>query len=187
MHGATTSETELTLAPSGERFVFRSPPEDTERLAFDFFVTPGGGVPDRHQHARQSETFRCRSGALDVEVAGVLRRLGPGEELTLPAGTVHRMMNHGDEDVHCEVEYRPAGRNREWFQLIAANTERLGREPGLLDLAPFLPDVDLYLAGPVWLQRALFRRVLAPLAILLGRRRRMLACASETYGRPFTW
>ena len=186
MH-TTRSETELTLAPSGERFVFRSPPEETDRLAFDFSVAPGGGVPHRHQHARQSETFWCRSGTLDVEVSGELRRLGPGEELTLPAGTVHSLVNQGDEEVHCEVEYRPAGRNREWFQLIAANTERLGREPSLLDLAPFIADVDLYLPGPVWLQRAVFRGVLGPLGILLGRRRRMLACATEAYGRPFTW
>lgn len=183
----TRSETELELAPTGERFVLRSSPQDTDRLTFDFYVAPGGGVPDRHQHARQSEAFRCLSGTLDVEVAGEERRLRPGDEIVLPAGTVHRLVNQGEEEVHCEVEYRPAGRNREWFQLVAANTARLGREPGLLDLAPFLPDVDIYLPGPVWPQRILLRRVLRPLAIALGRRRRMLACASEAYGRTFMW
>jgi mannose-6-phosphate isomerase-like protein (cupin superfamily) len=184
---AVLSETEVELAPTGERFRFRSDPADITRLAFDFHVAPGGGVPDRHQHARQSETFRCLHGTLDVDVHGETRQLHPGDELTLPAGTVHSLRNAGDAEVHCEVEYRPAGRNREWFLLVAANTRRLGREPGLLDLAPFIADVDIYLPGPVGPQRALVRWALRPLGILLGRRRRMLACASEAYGRPFRW
>jgi mannose-6-phosphate isomerase-like protein (cupin superfamily) len=181
------SETEFTFPPTGERFVLRSDPSDTDRLAFDFYLEPGGGVNDNHRHTKQSEHVRCISGTLDVTVDGEPRRLGPGDEVDLAPGTLHTLHNRGDIDVHCEVEYRPAGRNREWFQMIAAYIDRTGKEPGLLDLAPFLVDVDLYLGLPVRFQRLVLKGVLGPLSIVLGRRRRMLAYASDAYGRPFTW
>jgi mannose-6-phosphate isomerase-like protein (cupin superfamily) len=181
------SETEFTFPPTGERFVLNSDPGDTDRLAFDFHLEPGGGVKQNHHHAKQSEHIRCISGMLDVTVDGEPRRLCPGDELVLAAGTLHTLQNRGDTDVHCEVEYRPAGRNREWFQMIAAYIDRTGKEPGILDLAPFIGDVDLSLNMPVWFQRVVLRTVLGPLAIGLGRRRRMLAYATEAYGRPFTW
>jgi quercetin dioxygenase-like cupin family protein len=181
------SDTAFTFAPTGERFVLTSDPSETERLAFEFYVEPGGGVKDNHRHTKQSEHFRCISGTLDVTIAGTPRRLVPGDELVLAPGTLHTLQNLGDTEVHCEVEYRPAGRNREWFQMIAAYIDRTGKEPGLLDLAPFLPDVDLYLSMPVWFQRLVLKGILGPLASVLGRRRRMLAYATEAYGRPFTW
>ncbi|MCC5953172.1 MAG: cupin domain-containing protein [Acidimicrobiia bacterium] len=181
------SETEFSFAPTGERFVLRSDPSDTSVLAFDFYVEPGGGVKDNHRHRSQSEHLRCISGTLDVTVNGAPAQLGPGDEVDLPPGTLHTLQNLGDTEVHCHVEYRPAGRNREWFQMIAAYIDRTGKEPGLLDLAPFLVDVDLYLGMPVWFQRIVLKGILGPIGTLLGRRRRMLACAAEAYGRPFTW
>lgn len=181
------SENEFGFPPTGERFVLRSDPGDTDRFAFDFYVAPGGGVKDNHRHAKQSESLRCMSGTLDITVDGDPRRLVAGDEVVLPPGTLHTLVNLGDAEVHCQVEYRPAGRNREWFQMIASYIARTGKEPGLLDLAPFLPDVDLYLNVPVWLQRGALKGFIGPLAILLGRRRRMLAYATEAYGRPFTW
>jgi hypothetical protein len=54
-------------------------------------------------------------------------------------------------------------------------------------MAPFLPDVDIYMKGPLLPQRLLVAWVLRPLGIVLGRRRRMLRYASEAYGRPFGW
>jgi mannose-6-phosphate isomerase-like protein (cupin superfamily) len=181
------SETSFSFPPTGERFALRSDPADSSRLAFDFHVAPGGGVPDVHCHRSQSEVFRCVSGTLDVTVNGDEQRLRPGDELELAPGTFHSLENRTDDPVHCEVEYRPAGRNREWFQLNAAFIARTGREPGLLDLAPFLPDVDIYLKGPILPQRLVLGYVLRPLAVVLGRRRRMLAIASDAYGRPFAW
>lgn len=185
----TPSTTDVVEFPlTGERFRFRSSPADETRLAFDFEVAPGGGVDRAHHHLHQEETFRCRAGTLLVDLDGTEHELGPGEELTIPAGTVHTLTNPGAEETRCDVEYRPAGRNREWFQLIGAYTQKTGREPGLLDLGPFIGDVGIYVSGPpVVAQRALYRVVLKPLGVLLGRRRRMLAYASEVYGRPFTW
>jgi mannose-6-phosphate isomerase-like protein (cupin superfamily) len=181
------SETEFSFEPTGERFVMRSDPADTTRMTFDFHVEPGGGVEKVHCHRSQTERFHCVRGTLEVTVDGEPRRLTAGDDLELAPGTFHSLHNDGDEPVHCEVEYRPAGRNREWFQLMAAFIARTGREPGVLDLAPFIPDVDIYLKGPMLPQRLVIGYVLRPLAVLLGRRRRMLAFASEAYGRPFAW
>jgi quercetin dioxygenase-like cupin family protein len=181
------SETAFSFPPTGEHFVIRSEVADTSRLTFDFHVDPGGGVERVHCHRSQTEHFRCVSGTLTVDVDGEEQTLTAGDEFELAPGTFHSLHNSGDEPVHCEVEYRPAGRNREWFQLMAAYIARTGREPGVLDLAPFIPDVDIFLKGPILPQRIVIGYVVRPLAILLGRRRRMLAYASEAYGRPFTW
>jgi quercetin dioxygenase-like cupin family protein len=181
------SETRVTFPLSGEHFEFVSPPEDRSRFTFDFRVDPGGGVTQEHRHAGQVEVMRCVSGSLDLTVDGGPLRLGPGDEVSLPPGSLHTLANNGAEQAHFEVEYQPAGRNREWFQLIAAFQHMTGREPNLLDLAPFIPDVDIEIPGPARLQRVGMRYILRPLAIALGRRRRMLALASTAYGRPFTW
>jgi oxalate decarboxylase/phosphoglucose isomerase-like protein (cupin superfamily) len=156
-------------------------------LAFDFFVAPGGGVFDVHCHEMQSEMFRCTSGELTVSVGGEEMVLRPGDVATIPAGVSHSLRNVGDVEVACEVEYRPAGRNREWFQLISAYQAKTGKEPGLLDLGAFLGDVGLYLdKPPVPVQKAFFA-VLRPVARLLGRRRRMVTYAREVYGPGFSW
>jgi quercetin dioxygenase-like cupin family protein len=184
------SEREAAAPSSGERFVFTRTGAETggEVLAFDFFVAPRGGVPMKHLHDRQAEVFRCVRGELTVTVAGETRKLRPGEEVVLAPGTVHSLVNEGVDEVKCEVEYRPAGRNEAWFKIMSGFVWKHGRDPSVLDLAPFINDVDIYVAGPPrWLQRALFGWLLKPLAIVLGRRERMLAAASEAYGRPFAW
>ncbi|MEZ5239194.1 MAG: cupin domain-containing protein [Microthrixaceae bacterium] len=173
---------------SGEHFRFLSDPGDSDHLVFDFVVDPGGGVPLRHQHADQEEVYRCRSGRLHLMIGEAEQVLEPGAEATVPRGAVHSLENRGEDPVVCEVEYRPAGRNREWFKLQGAFMAETGREPGTLDLAPFLGDVGIFIEGPpVTAQKLLFALVLKPVAIALGRRRRMLRFARARYGEEFTW
>lgn len=177
-------KTVVENARFGERFEF-GPATDGD-FAFDFFVAPGKGVPMLHAHGRQSEVFRCRAGELTVLLADGERTLRPGEELDLAAGTFHAFVNRGAVEAHCEVEYRPAGRSREWLMLMNA-VERAVGEPGLLDLAPFINDVDLFIKGPpFWMQRAIFG-ALRPLAGALGRKERALRLAAEAYGAAFRW
>ncbi|MGZ5970670.1 MAG: cupin domain-containing protein, partial [Polyangiales bacterium] len=176
-------------ALTGERFVFTKTTRETggEYLRFDFFVAKGGGVPMVHQHAQQTEVFRGVKGRLTVTVAGERREVGPGEEVILPPGTLHSLANEGTEEVQCEVEYRPAHRSEAWLKLMNALVRKEKRQPTLLELAPFIGDVEFYIAGPPkWMQRLLFG-ALRPLSIALGHRERLLAIASETYGSPFEW
>lgn len=185
---STAEAVELVFPHSGERFVFRSPPSRTDRFEFDFFVAPGGGVDREHRHLHQTETFHCRAGELTVSLDGERVVIGPGESVTIRPGVAHTLLNGGDVEVRCDVAYAPAGRNREWFQLIGARSARTGKEPGLLDLGPFIGDVGIYVTGPpISLQKVLFRWILRPLGILLGRRRRMLETARQAYGQDFAW
>lgn len=187
---ARLNENEAASPSSGERFVFTTTTQASkgEVLGFDFFVAPRGGVPMRHYHAGQSEVFRCKRGELTMTIGKETRKLRPGEEVMLARGTLHSLVNEGDEEVHCEVEYRPAGKNEDWFRLLGSYALRHGRDPGMLEIAPFILDVDIVIEGPPrWLQRLLFGLVLRPIAIVLGRRRAMLDAAEEVYGRPFVW
>lgn len=175
----------VTNARFGERFVFTH--VDGERCRFEFTVAPKKGMPMLHAHARQSEVFRVVRGELTVLLAEGERQLRAGEELVIEPGTFHAFENRADVEVVCDVEYRPAGRNREWLMVANAIERARGSEPGLLDLAPFIGDVDIFIKGPpVWLQRAMFAG-LKPLAVALGRRDRWLAAASEQYGVPVHW
>lgn len=185
---ATDVQTEVVLPLSGERFVYRSSTGTTDRFEFDFFVEPGGGVDREHRHLHQTETFRCLAGTLTVTLDGDVRTIGPGESLVIEPGTAHTLRNTGDTELHCDVAYEPAGRNREWFQLLSGYTQRYGKEPGLLDLGPFIGDVGIYISGPpVAVQKALYRWIARPLGLVLGRRRRMLAAAQEAFGPSFSW
>lgn len=169
----------------GERFVFGPPTKGT--FTFDFFVAPKSGMPMLHTHSKQSEVFRCRRGELTVLLADGTRVLRAGDEASLPPGTFHAFENRGDAEVECEVSYEPAGRSREWLMLINALERATGKEPGLLDMAPFILDVDIFIKGPpVWVQRAIFG-ALRPIARLLGRRERALRLATEAYGPAFRW
>ena len=49
-------------------------------------------------------------------VDGVQRRIGPGESITIPAGTPHHFVNDGDEDAVAIQEFRPALRTAEFFE-----------------------------------------------------------------------
>jgi mannose-6-phosphate isomerase-like protein (cupin superfamily) len=193
VNGATDSPeateiVEVVFPLSGERFVFRSPRSQLDRFEFDFFVEAAGGVEREHRHLDQTETFRCRSGTLSVTLDGEPCVVGPGETLVIEPGVAHTLRNEGATEVHCHVDYSPAGRNREWFQMIGAYTRRYGREPGLLDLGPFIGEVGIYISGPpIVVQRLLFRWVMRPLGIVLGRRRRMLTAARQEFGPSFAW
>jgi quercetin dioxygenase-like cupin family protein len=172
---------------TGEHFRFRSAPEDDTVLAFDFRVDPGGGVDRVHRHRAQSEVMRCTAGELTVTIDGATRVLRPGDEVRIEPGALHAMANEGEVPAVCAVEYRPAGRNRAWFQLISAFQAKTGREPGLLDLGAFIGDVGIFVAKPpIPVQRALFA-VLRPVATVLGRRQRMLRWAREVHGDAFAW
>lgn len=171
-----------------EHFVFHGTGAGgADVLAFDFVVGVGGGVPMRHHHLHQEEVFRVKRGELTVHLGGGDRVVRAGEEITIAPGTMHAFTNQGDVDVVCDVEYRPAGRNEQWLKLTNALEAKLGRELGLLDIAPFLGDVGLFIEGPpVAVQRVLFA-MCKVVAIALGKRRIALAAAREAYGPGFSW
>ena len=77
-----------------------------ERTLGELEVAPGGKVTP-HYHLGYTEHFTVLEGRLTVRVGEVRRILGPGEELTVPIGTVHEWSNPGTGRTVAHIELRP--------------------------------------------------------------------------------
>jgi quercetin dioxygenase-like cupin family protein len=95
---------------TGERLVFRKTARDTggEAVVFEAFVQPDGFVAAAHVHPYQEERFHVLRGSVGFRLGRKKLVVGPGEHVTVPAGTPHRFWNAGDDEVHFMCEVRPA-------------------------------------------------------------------------------
>jgi mannose-6-phosphate isomerase-like protein (cupin superfamily) len=95
---------------TGERIVFLETSRETDGQAvvFETSVQPDGFVAAAHVHPKQEERFEVLSGTLGLKVGGEEIAAGPGEMLTIPAGTPHRFWNEGEDEVRFRCEVRPA-------------------------------------------------------------------------------
>lgn len=132
--------------------------------------------PPPHYHPQQAEDFRVESGAISVRIHRQIRILNAGDQLHIPANTVHAMWNHTRERSVVNWQVRPA-MNTEYFLETMIGLANDGKtddngKPGLLQLAlsvPYFAPVFRLTKPPYWLQRLLFT-LLAPLARLSGRK-----------------
>jgi len=159
------------------RYLETADSTDGEVARFEMWLRPppDSHGPMRHVHPKQDEYLEVRDGTLGVWHEGTTRRLGPGDSVTIPAGTRHRFWNAGDDELHVVGEVRPA-LDTERFMYVtyglagdhAATGSGMILNP--LRLAPVLDEYDdlLYLAYvPILLQR-LAIRLLAPVGRALG-------------------
>ena len=172
IHAGDTIENPVT----GERIVFRQTARETggEAVVIECFVQPNGFVAAAHLHPAQEERFQILRGSVGFRVGRHERIAGPGERLTVPAGTPHRFWNAGDTEAQFVCEVRPAlqfERLLETMFALAADgrTNRKGM-PNPLRLAVIarhhFDDVRLPFP-PAWVQRC--GLVLgSPLGRLLG-------------------
>jgi quercetin dioxygenase-like cupin family protein len=95
---------------TGERIVFRQTSHETggEAVVIETYVRPNGFVAAAHLHPAQEERFQVLRGSVGFKVGGKKTVAGPGQRLTVPAGTPHRFWNAGDETAHFVCEIRPA-------------------------------------------------------------------------------
>jgi mannose-6-phosphate isomerase-like protein (cupin superfamily) len=95
---------------TGERITFLATSADTdgEAVVIETVVEPDGFVAAAHVHPNQEERFQIVSGTLGLKVDDEEIVAGPGETLTVPAGTPHRFWNAGAEEVRFRCEIRPA-------------------------------------------------------------------------------
>jgi mannose-6-phosphate isomerase-like protein (cupin superfamily) len=103
-------------------------------------LSPADGNP-LHYHTAFTERFEVVSGALDVTVDGVTRRLQPGDSALVERRQVHRFFNPTNESMVFRVELRPANAGFENALRIAyrlaATAERLGKGfPGRSSISP---------------------------------------------------
>jgi mannose-6-phosphate isomerase-like protein (cupin superfamily) len=87
-------------------FLVTSEESGGERSLGELDVAPGGRVTP-HYHKTYTESFRVRAGQLTLRIGDARLTLGPGEEATVPAGTLHAWSNAGAERAVAHVELRP--------------------------------------------------------------------------------
>lgn len=164
---------------TGERITWIETAQSTggELLAADLYIRPAAAVAAAHRHVRQEERFKVHSGTVRFEVAGEVRMVSQGDEVTVPIGVAHRWWNAGQEEVRVRVEFRPALDTETFFETFFG----LGRDgktnakgiPGLLQIAVAVRDLGdscpQLIKPPPPLQRGVFA-VLAPVGRLVGRR-----------------
>ena len=147
-------------------------------------VAPGGKVTP-HYHRSYSERFKVLSGRMTLMIDGEDRILGPGEEATVPAGTLHAWSNASGEPAVAEVELRPGQPGFERSLQVAYGLARDGKV-----LKNGMPRNPLHLAllldwghgrmPGVYAALGLVLRLLAVVARALGIDRRLQA----RYSRP---
>ena len=95
---------------TGERIVFRQTSHETggEAVVIETYVQPKGFVASTHVHPSQEERFEVLAGTVGFKIGGKKRSAGPGERITVPAGTPHRFWNAGEGVAHFVCEVRPA-------------------------------------------------------------------------------
>ena len=95
---------------TGERLVFRRTAADTngELVVVETFVQPHGFVAAGHVHPSQEERFEVLRGTVGFRMGRDEIVAGPGQRITVPAGTAHRFWNAGDDEAHFVCEIRPA-------------------------------------------------------------------------------
>lgn len=123
--------TTLESAVTGERLVFRHTAAESggALCSFDYFLRPGGAVQLAHVHPRQEERFEIVSGIARIRVGRKSLLATAGRSVVVPAGTVHRLWNAGEDELHAVVEFRPALRTDEGFEQLfgLARDGKLGR------------------------------------------------------------
>ena len=160
---------------SGERITFLQTARDTggELLEFELELTPDGHVPGAHVHPEQEERFYVQSGRMKFRKGWRRVVAEAGDTVIVPAGTVHRFANAGDEVARCRVEVVPALDMEHLLETtvelaLEGNVTRKGM-PKPMHLALFVQRFRREVRAPfppAWMVRAL----MAPLAALARRR-----------------
>jgi quercetin dioxygenase-like cupin family protein len=147
---------------TGERLVFHKTSRETngEAVVVETFVKPHGFVAAAHVHPHQEERFVILRGTVGFRVDREKTVAGPGQRVTVPAGTAHKFWNAGDDEAHFIAEVRPALQFEQLIETmfgLAADgkTNRKGM-PNPLRLAVIarhhFDDVRLPFP-PAWMQR----------------------------------
>lgn len=111
---------------TGERVLFRRTAAETdgELVEIETTVQPGGFVAARHVHPRQEERFHVLRGTVAFQAGPETVELGPGDRITVPAGTPHRFWNAGEDEATFACEVRPALH----FEALLADMFALARD-----------------------------------------------------------
>ena len=170
------TEQEIRNLRTGQRMRFRQTADETDGalLQIESVNPPTGVAEPEHVHPNQESRAEVIAGTLCFVVEGQERRLGPGEAITIPAGTPHYFVNDGTDDAVSIQEFRPALRTADFFKTLFELAEhgKLDKRgmPSLLTLALLGPRFadEIRAVSPPWPVQRLAFAVLAPVARIRG-------------------
>src|SRR3954462_7960862 len=183
IHAGDTIENPVT----GERIVFRQTSRETngQAVVIETFVQPNGFVAAAHVHPSQEERFQVLRGSVGFRIGRKKVVAGPGQRLTVPAGTPHKFWNAGEETAQFVCEIRPALQFESLIETMFAlatdgKTNKKGM-PNPLRLAVIANhhfDVVRLAGPPAWMQKGGLA-LGAPIGRLLGYAPTYVAAAGE--------
>lgn len=156
---------------TGERIAFHRTAGDTngEALEYEVWARPRGFFVQEHVHPRQEERHEVVDDTIRLRIDIEERVLGPGDSVTVPAGTPHQVVAEGEDLLKLRMQSRPALRSEQLLELFMklGRDERVARRgrPSLLQLAVVareFEDEGYPTRPPLAVQRAIF----GPLAAL---------------------
>lgn len=143
------SHTRVIVNPlSGEQITIRRTAAETGGAVLDWelLLAPGGRVPSSQAHPELTETFTVLEGLMKFRVGWRRLVVHPGQQVCVPAGTVHHFANAAASPALIAVESRPALAMEELLETAAAlarEQHAAGRRlPRLADLALFMADFE---------------------------------------------
>src|SRR3954453_4938627 len=162
----TATAAVLHMPGLGVRVELRQTAADTagELIEFDVVGRARGFLAVEHTHDHQTEHYEVIEGALRLLLDGQEHVLGPGDEMTPPAGAPHTQRAGGEGEGRVRVTLRPAGRTQEFLDRLASMKVNRWGWPGPVDAAAMYRDFGSEGAatGPSpRVQQALSRTVLA--------------------------
>jgi quercetin dioxygenase-like cupin family protein len=84
---------------------------------------PAGWSLPAHRHRNEAETIHIVEGEFEMEVDGTRSRLSPGQTIHVPRGVVHSGANVGDQAGRRVLLFSPAGMERFFAEVGAAEPD----------------------------------------------------------------
>ena len=170
---------QITNTRTGQRMTFVELQRDSLRI--DSVNPPTDEREPMHLHPKQESGAELISGSLVFEVDGVVRKLAPGDSISIAPNTPHRFWNDGQEDAHSIGFFRPALTIGEFFETLfaLANAGKLDAKgmPRPLQLAVMVPRFgdEIRTVRPPWPVLRFVAMLLKPFARARGYRSTMAA------------
>ena len=135
-------------------------------------LEPGAAGPPLHLHLHFDETFFVKEGELIIQVGAEDRRVGPGGQITVPAGTPHAPRNPGPGPVVLEPPPGTASMPGSFGAALRGLYRAMDAAGApdhplvLLHLAAQPSPVDTWLVGPPLPAQRAIRAILRPIGRL---------------------
>ncbi|HSF88381.1 MAG TPA: cupin domain-containing protein [Saprospiraceae bacterium] len=169
---------QIKNARTGQRMIFLQTGKETngQLLEIESFNPKSDMREPIHVHPKQVSSASVRSGTLHFLVNGREQVIGPGENITIPAGAAHCFWNEDDTEAHSIQQFSPALHIDEFFEsfFALANDGKLsdkGMPPFLqLPLMGLRHKDEIRVISPPWIVQLVTYWVMAPISFVMGYR-----------------